>query len=170
MSFCNVYSLIIVAFQELSFYGRHGGLGWETNCNGRLREGGNTKGPGSGGLNSYQDHDHDHDHWWCITIILKRWSSTIWKRTPGPSFHRSWRLEDMPFLPFLSQGDDDDGYWTTIQILELFLPYLSIGHLIAVMMMISTTGCSNRTRLLSRIHPVNPTIYSFWEVSQSQRR
>ena len=38
--------------------------------------------------------------------MMRRWSSTTWKRTAGRSFHRSWRLEDTPFLLYLSQGDD----------------------------------------------------------------
>ena len=38
-------------------------------------------------------------------IMMNRWCSTIRKRTPGRSFPRSWKLEDTPFLPYLSQGD-----------------------------------------------------------------
>ena len=32
-----------------------------------------------------------------IIIIMKRWSNTIWRRTLGASFPRSWRQEDTPF-------------------------------------------------------------------------
>ena len=40
-----------------------------------------------------------------IIMMMNRWCSTIWKRTPGRSSLRSWKLEDTPFLPYLSQGD-----------------------------------------------------------------
>ena len=38
-------------------------------------------------------------------MMMNRWCSTIWKRTPGGSSPRSWKLEDTPFLPYLFQGD-----------------------------------------------------------------
>ena len=86
---------------------RDGRLGWETDCDGRIRKGCNTKGPRQGDLLWWWFAFNQDDQLIIVIVItmIIRWSSMTWRLTLGRSCPRSWRREDTPFSRFQCQGE-----------------------------------------------------------------